>query len=101
MTIEDKFPIPNMEDLFSKLGNSQYFSTLDLAKRFHQIPILPENRHKNAFSTPTGHYEFTRMRFGLKNAPASFQRMMNEVLHDFINNICVVYLDDILVFSTS
>lgn len=101
VTIEDKFPIPNMEDLFSKLGNSQYFTTLDLAKGFHQIPILTEDRHKTAFSTSTGHYEFTRMPFGLKNAPASFQRMMNEVLHDFINNICVVYLDDILIFSTS
>lgn len=101
VTVEDKFPIPNMEDLFSKLGNSQYFSTLDLAKGFHQIPILPNDRHKTAFSTPTGHYEFTRMPFGLRNAPASFQRMMNEVLHDYINNICVVYLDDILVFSTS
>lgn len=101
LTIEDKFPIPNMEDLFAKLGNSQYFSTLDLAKGFHQIPILATDRHKTAFSTPTGHYEFTRMPFGLKNAPASFQRMMNEVLHDYINNICVVYLDDILIFSTS
>lgn len=101
VTIEDKFPIPNMDDLFLKLGNSQYFSTIDLAKGFHQIPISVVDRHKTAFSTPKGHYEFTRMPFGLKNAPASFQRMMNEVLHDFINNICVVYLDDILVFSTS
>lgn len=101
MTMEDKFPMPNIEVLFSKLGNSQYFTTLDLAKGFHQIPISRNDRHKTAFSTHTGHYEFTRMLFGLKNAPASFQWMMNEVLHDLINNICVVYLDDILVFSTS
>lgn len=101
ITISDKFPIPNIEDLFSKLGKCLYFTTLDLAKGFHQIPISIEDGHKTAFSTHTGHYEFTRMPFGLKNAPASFQRMMNEVLHDYINNICVVYLDDILVFSTS
>lgn len=101
ITISDKFPMPNMEDLFSKLGKCLYFSTLDLAKGFHQIPIHPDDVHKTAFSTHTGHFEFTRMPFGLKNAPASFQRMMNEVLHDFINIICIVYLDDILVFSTS
>lgn len=101
ITVEDKFPIPNIEDIFSKLGNAQYFSTLDLAKGFHQIPINVEDRHKTAFSTTNGHYEFTRMPFGLKNAPASFQRMMNEVLSDYINKICVVYLDDILIFSTS
>lgn len=101
VTMEDKFPMPNIEVLFSKLGNSQYFTTLDLAKGFHQIPISRNDRHKTAFSTHTGHYEFTRMPFGLKNAPASFQWMMNEVLHDLINNICVVYLDDILIFSTS
>lgn len=101
VTISDKFPMPNIEDLFSKLGKCLYFSTLDLAKGFHQIPIHPDDTHKTAFSTGTGHYEFTRMPFGLKNAPASFQRMMNEVLHDYDYNICVVYLDDILVFSTS
>lgn len=101
VTISDKFPIPNMEDLFSKLGNCLYFSTLDLAKGFHQIPIHSEDVYKTAFSTHMGHYEFMRMPFGLKNAPASFQRMMNEVLHGYVNNICVVYLDDILIFSTS
>ena len=90
-----------MEDLFSKLGNSQYFSTIDLAKGFHPILILPEERHKSVFSTSTGHYEFRRMPFCLKNDPASFQGMMNEVLQDDINNICVVYLDDYLIFSTS
>lgn len=101
VTTDDRFPIPNIEDIFSKLGNAQYFSTLGLAKGFHQIPISPKDRHKTAFSTASGHYEFTRMPFGLKNAPASFQRIINEVLSDYINKICVVYLDDILIFSTS
>lgn len=101
ITISDKFPIPNIESILDKLGRAQYFSTLDLAKGFHQILVKDEDRCKTAFSTPLGHFEFTRMPFGLKNAPSTFQRLMNSVLRKFINKICVVYLDDILVFSTS
>lgn len=100
-TKTDKFPIPHMEAILDKLGRAQYFSTLDLAKGFHQILVQPEDREKTAFSTPFGHYEFIRMPFGLKNAPSTFQRLMNSVLKDYINKICVVYLDDILIFSTS
>lgn len=100
-TIDDKMPIPNIESILDKLGRANYFSTLDLAKGFHQILVKPEDRAKTAFSTNTGHYEFVRMPFGLKNAPATFQRMINHVLKDYINKICIVYLDDILIFSTS
>lgn len=101
VTVSDKFPIPNIEGILDKLGKSQYFSTLDLAKGFHQILVKPEDRKKTAFSTPLGHFEYVRMPFGLKNAPSTFQRLMNSILREFINKICVVYMDDILVFSTS
>ena len=101
ITVEDKFPIPNIENILDKLGKAQYFTTLDLAKGFHQILVHKEDRAKTAFSTPQGHYEFVRMPFGLKNAPATFQRHMKYVLRDFINKICVVYMDDILIFSTT
>lgn len=100
-TIEDRFPIPNIEDIFEKLGRSIYFTTLDLAKGFHQIRVDPKDRPKTAFSTATGHFEFSRMPFGLKNAPATFQRLINDVLSEYINKICVVYMDDILIFSGS
>ncbi|XP_055386956.1 repetitive organellar protein-like [Condylostylus longicornis] len=100
ITVEDKFPIPNIESLFDKLGKAQYFTTLDLAKGFHQILVDEKDQQKTAFSTPQGHYEFVRMPFGLKNAPATFQRMINYVLRDFININCVVYLDDILIFKS-
>lgn len=100
-TVDDKFPIPNLNCLLDKLGKSQYFTTLDLAKGFYQIPVREEDRKKTAFSTPSGHYEFIRMPFGLKNAPSTFQRLMNQVLKDFINKTCIVYMDDILIFSTS
>lgn len=99
--IDDKFPLPNIEELFDKLGRCQYFTTIDLAKGFHQIEVYPDDRCKTAFSTANGHYEFTRMPFGLKNSPSTFQRLINFVLKDFVNKICVVYLDDILIFSTS
>lgn len=71
-----------------------------MAKGFHQVLVKEEDRFKTAFSTPHGHYEYLRMPFGLKNAPSTFQRLINSVLRKYINKICVVYMDDILVFST-
>lgn len=100
-TIDDKFPIPNIDDIFDKLGKANYFTTLDLAKGFHQIEVSPKDRPKTAFSTANGHFEFLRMPFGLKNGPATFQRLINDVLREFINAVCVVYMDDILIFATS
>lgn len=101
VTREDKYPIPRIDDILDKLGRSNYFSTLDLTKGFYQIEVDPDDREKTAFSTHNGHYEFIRMPFGLKNAPATFQRMMNNVLKEHINKICIIYMDDILIFSTS
>jgi len=101
ITINDKFPIPNMDEILGKLGKCQYFTTIDLAKGFHQIEMDPKSIPKTAFSTKHGHYEYTRMPFGLKNAPATFQRCMNFVLKDLINKHCLVYLDDVIVYSTS
>lgn len=100
-TIGDAYPLPNIEDILDQLGHSQYFSTLDLASGFHQIPMHPDFIEKTAFSTPNGHYEFTRMPFGLKNAPARFQRMMNNVLTGLTNNQCFVYLDDVVLYGSN
>lgn len=101
ITIDDKFPIPNIDSILDRLGRAQYFTTLDLAKGFHQILVKEEDQKKTAFSTPFGHYEYVRMPFGLKNAPATFQRLINSILREYMNKICVVYLDDILIFSSS
>ncbi|KAL0820853.1 hypothetical protein ABMA28_005522 [Loxostege sticticalis] len=100
-TIDDKYPIPNINDLFDKLGNSCYFSTIDLASGYHQIEVKKEDRPKTAFTTQFGHYEFKRMPFGLKTAPATFQRAMDNVLRGLQGEHCLVYLDDIIVFSLS
>lgn len=100
-SIDDKYPLPNITDMLDKLGKSQYFSTLDLANGFHQIEMDPNDVQKTAFSTENGHYEYKRMPFGLKNAPSTFQRVMDNVLRGLQNEICAVYLDDIVIFSTS
>lgn len=100
-TVDDKFPIPNITDILDKLGRSTYFTTLDLASGFHQIEMNEKDIPKTAFSTDGGHYEYIRMPFGLKNAPATFQRLMNTVLRGLVGVICFVYMDDIIVYSTS
>lgn len=100
-TLDDRYPIPNITDILDKLGKCQYFSTLDLASGFHQIELAKRDIHKTAFSVESGHYEFVRMPFGLKNAPATFQRVMDNILREHIGVICLVYMDDIIIFSTS
>lgn len=100
-TIDDKYPIPNISDVLDKLGKCQYFTTLDLASGFYQVEMNPDDVHKTAFNVENGHFEFLRMPMGLKNSPSTFQRVMDNVLRGLQNVICLVYLDDIIVFSTS
>ncbi len=99
VTIADKYPIPNIDEILDHLGNSRIFTTLDLASGFHQIPVKIEHRLKTAFSTHQGHFEFLKMPFGLKNAPSTFQRIMNQSLSGLIGTECLVYLDDIIIYS--
>ena len=100
-TISDRYPIPQIDKILDNLGKSTYFTTLDLTFGFHQIRMDPAYQAKTAFSTGQGHFEFTRMPFGLKNAPATFQRMMNHILTGLIGSICFVYLDDIIVIGSN
>ena len=100
-TIGDAYPLPNIADILDQLGNAKYFSVLDLASGFHQIPMEPSDAPKTAFSTPYGHYQFKRMPFGLKNAPATFQRLMDNVLSGLQGNELFVYMDDIVIYSRS
>ena len=96
---KDVYPLPRIEDILSTLGEANYFSTLDLASGYWQIEMEESSRPKTAFATHQGLFEFTRMPFGLCNAPATFQRLMQVILAGLEWKCCFVYLDDILVAS--
>ena len=79
-TIGNSYLLPNINDILNTLGSAKYFLVFDLATGFHHIKMDPKDSHKTAFSTPQGHYEFERMPFGLKTAPARFKRLMDLTL---------------------
>lgn len=100
-TIKDRYPLPRDHDLFDQLQISQarFLSSLDLLYGYWQVLIHPDDIHKTAIRTPLGSYEYVVMPMGLTNAPATFQRMMESVLRPFLTDFCMVYLDDIIVYS--
>lgn len=100
-TFGDAYPLSNIVDTLDQLGSAKYFSVFDLASGFYQIPIATNNATKTAFSTPYGHYKFKQMPFGLNNAPATFQRLIDKVLNDLQGVELFVYLDDIVIYSSS
>lgn len=100
-TLGDAYPLPNITDILDQLGSAKYFSVFDLASGFHQIPMHEADAQKTAFSTPFGHYEYKRMPFGLKNAPATFQRLMDRILSGLQGTELFVYLDDIVIYASS
>lgn len=100
-TIEDKYPLPKIDEILDNLGRCQYFSTLDLAQGFHQIELDENSVEKTAFTVDNRHLMFKRMPFGLRNAPATFQRVMDHVLRPFLYKFCFVYMDDVIIYSKS
>jgi cleavage and polyadenylation specificity factor subunit 1 len=99
ITVPDRYPLPIMHDFADRLEGATIFSKLDLVKAFFNIPIFRDHVHKTAVITPGGLFEFTRMNFGLRNAPATFQRFINKIFGDL--DYVFAYIDDILVFSHS
>ena len=97
VTKTDVFPLPRVDDSLDQLANSCFFTTLDLASGYWQVLVDANSREKTAFVTHSGLYEFSVMPFGLKNTPATFQRLMETVLAGLIRNVCLDYLDDIIV----
>lgn len=98
-TIKNRYPLPRVDDLLDQLRHAKVFSKIDLKSGYNQVKIHPEHTHKTAFKTRYGHYEYLVMPFGLCNAPATFQQLMNDVLRPFLDRLVIVYLDDILIYS--
>ena len=99
MTALNSYPLPHIEDLLDKLQGAKYYTKLDLDMAYHQMRIHPPDIPKTAFNCPLGHFEFKVLAFGLTNAPATFQTLMNRVLQPYLDKFVIVYLDDILIFS--
>jgi len=98
VTKKDRDPLPLISEVLERLGGAKYFTKLDIKDAYHNIRIREGDEWKTTFSTKPGTYEYLVMPFGLCNAPAAFQRWINEVLMEHIDMCCIVYLDDVLIY---
>ena len=101
MTVCDAFPLPRIDESLDALNGAKCFTTLDIASGFHQIAMKPIDQHKTAFSTPFGLFEYKRMPMGLCNSPATFQRLMQHIFNDLVFQILLIYLDDLIIYSST
>ena len=100
-TVKDAYPLPHIDDTLDILAGKRWFSTMDLASGYWQVSLSPEARCKTAFATHSGLFQFRVKPFGLCNAPATFERLMDRVLQGLRWSRCLVYLDDIISFGTT
>ena len=99
VTKTDSFPIPRIDDCIEKVGNSKYVTKFDLLKGFWQVPLTDRAKEVSAFATPNGLYQYKVMPFGMKNSPATFQRLVNNVICELDG--CDAYIDDVIIYSDS
>ncbi|UYV60974.1 hypothetical protein LAZ67_1002957, partial [Cordylochernes scorpioides] len=99
ITVKDVYPIPRIDDVMDTLQGSRYFTAIDLRSGYWQVEIEEQDKKKTAFTTSHGLYEFNVMPFGLCNAPATFERIMDNVLKNIKWKFCLCYLDDVVIYS--
>ena len=99
VTRKDAYPMPRVDDTLDTLAGAKWFSTLDLISGYWQVEVNPKDREKTAFCTPEGLFEFKVIPFGLCNAPATFQRLMDMVLARVQWTSCLVYIDDVVILG--
>ena len=99
-TVKDSYPLPRIKEALDNIKGARFFTSLDLKQGFWEVPMAEEAKAKTAFTVgPLGFYEFERMPFGLCNAPATFQRLMEACLGELVLETCLIYVDDIIVFA--
>ena len=99
VTVKDSYPIPRMDECLDSLGEANVFTTLDCNSGYWQVPVASKDREKTAFVCHSGLFQYLRMPFGLTNAPATFQRSLDIILSGYRWRSCLVYIDDVIIFS--
>ncbi|KAI5152823.1 hypothetical protein ENBRE01_3036 [Enteropsectra breve] len=99
ITIKDAYPLPRIDDILDTLAGSAVYSILDATSGYHQIAVASSDIPKTAFQIRSGLHEYTRMPFGLSNAPAAFQRAMDELFKEEKGKFLQIYFDDLIVYS--
>jgi hypothetical protein len=100
-TVKNRYPLPRINDLFDHLSGAKVFSRINLCSGYYQIRIKEGDKEKTACRTRYGSYEFMVMPFGLTNAPTTFCTLMNDIFREWLDDFVVVYIDDILIYSSS
>jgi transposase InsO family protein len=101
ITRKDRYPLPLLDETLARLSSAKVFTKLDIRQAFHRIRMDPESEELTTFRTRYGQYKCKVLPFGLTNGPATYQRYMNDVLFDYLDDFCTAYLDDILIYSSN